>query len=212
MHRIFSNDDVSREWMFIPDAQCTFPPFFTMVPGWTLGFGLQQPPFNPVAMEFEVPKDFNNKRNIEVDLHLFARRTILEQQILSKEFARLVLFGFFAGECEALQPKLCAQKVVKVCSLEQTSELNECRHFKVTFCLDPKKINPCNLGQLLILRAPLNLEPTVHEKEMVEFNGELILTAVSIRYRKNEGSQRECCPSKKCELLLEMPRPEPVIN
>lgn len=222
MHRNFLGKDTNPQWLFMPDAHCTFFPLFNLVPGWNLGF------FNPIAMEFEVPKDFCNKRNIEVDLHLFAKTGIIGSDQrkrntvqLPKQFARLILVGAFAGECEAVRPRICAQKVVEVCPLfdgsngipnpEETSELiplEICRHFKVTFCLDPKRINKCDLGQLMILRVPLRIPGpmnTIAEQEWGEFHGQLILSAVSFRYRKKECKKRECRLSERCDFMKQFP-------
>jgi hypothetical protein len=238
MHRIFSRKmeangievNGSKNSLFTPDAQCVFPPFWTLVPGWSLNFKIykegMQGPFNPVAMEFEVPADFCDKVNVEVDLHLFARfqEPLVKNGLvqLQKEFARLVVVGSFAGKCEVLKPKVCVQKIVEVCHLGRNGGaptptlspiMDGCKHFKVTFCLDAKKINPCDFGQLLVLRIPLFISHNdtqtrsdlIDCRELREFEGELILSAASFRYRKKECSRKECHPSKSCFLFKEVP-------
>ncbi len=137
----------------------------------------------PISLYFEVPKDFNHRGKVELDLHILVQRQ--HKHPVKDKDLKIRVRSDSAGNDQDLGCEF--NDCVEVCcSIDEPGHDKDCdklRHFRVKVCLDPKHIEGQDLVVLVIDRGECH-EDCDTTKCDNEYDDDVFLVGASFRYKR----------------------------
>jgi hypothetical protein len=133
----------------------------------------------PISLYFEVPKDFDYRGTVAVDLHLLVQRQGNEPQRNKKLAIRLR--SDFKGSAQDLGSVFadCIDKEIYIDEPLREFTGNKLKHYRVTIPLRASLIDPQDLVVLVLDRAACGIDSVEGE-----YRGDVYLAGASFRYTR----------------------------